>query len=101
MSVCVHDGTAQIAGDACNFSYMATGLHCTVSAFHAADSTLTDVIPAAKKTVNINRQLLFVIQVTEDHCQLHQRQHRTMLHAANTCLSDCVCKCNYQSNKLY
>ena len=43
--------------DACSLPNMATGLHCAVSTSHAHDSTLTDVIPDAKKTVSINKQL--------------------------------------------
>lgn len=90
----MYEGTIQIARDTCGFPNMATGLHCAVSAFHAPDSALTDVIPAASKTVSINKQLLCGIQVSEAHVQLSepQAQHRTMLHAANTCGS---CKRKY------
>lgn len=70
-------GIIQIVIDVCSFSN-------AISAF--SDFTLTDVIAAATMIVCMNKQLLCGIQVREDH---FHRQHRTMLHAANTC---CLCK---------
>lgn len=68
--VCVREGTLQIARDACSFPNVATRLRCAVLTFHAPDSALTGVIPAAKKSVSVNKQLLGGIQVSADRCQL-------------------------------
>lgn len=80
--VCVREGSVKIARYACSFPNMATGLHCAASTFHVPDSTLTDVIPAAKKTVSINKQLLCGIQVSGDHCHLsaRHRKHGTIIY---------------------
>ena len=75
VSVCVCvKAQLNVARDAWSLPNEATGVHCTVSTFHTPDSTLTDVIPAGKNTVSINKQLLCGIQATEDHCQLSAPQ---------------------------
>lgn len=69
LSVCarVCEGIGQIA----RMPFVHNGpQHCTISTFHASDFTLSDMIPAAKKIVSINKQLLCGIQVSDDHCQL-------------------------------
>lgn len=65
--VCVCEGSVQIA----RMLFSQSGpQHYTVSTFYASHSALTDMIPAAKKTVGINKQLLCGIQLSDDHCQL-------------------------------